>query len=493
MHSETTSQSESTTLHHFSEKAEKLSGGTYRLLHPRVLQLVGDVIAFAISLYVFLWIREATEPTFRIFAPAEKFLAAVLCAVFWVVIFWCGGLYKDQYVRSPFEELFAIVRQTFFGTVIAFLGIFFNSTQQYQSNPRFIILLYWLAVIILVVIGRIIVRAIQRQLRIKGIVRIPALVVGTTQRIRTLLQDLQNEPGSGYAIVGAVTITEEYNNIGLLETTVLGTIKQLQNIISKAKPREVLLAMDHSDHDALLKVAAISADEGCLVKIVPDLYEIVSGQARTQQIYGSPLIDISPELMKPWEWFAKRTLDIVCSVLVIVLGAPFWIILGLIVKFTSKGPIFYTQMRCGKGGIHYKMYKFRSMYTDDSRLPSWTTTNDPRVTKVGRFIRKTHLDEIPQAWNVLKGEMSIVGPRPEVPHFVEKWTEILPYYRRRLKVRPGITGWWQVKTQSNDESLEEIENRLRYDFFYIENMSFNLDLEIIARTVIVVLKGHGRA
>jgi lipopolysaccharide/colanic/teichoic acid biosynthesis glycosyltransferase len=133
------------------------------------------------------------------------------------------------------------------------------------------------------------------------------------------------------------------------------------------------------------------------------------------------------------------------------------------------------------------------MYVDDRRGQTWTSADDPRVTPFGRFIRRTHLDEIPQFWNVLRGEMSLVGPRPEQPQFVEKFSDMMPYYRRRLKVRPGITGWWQVKAKSNPESREEIESRLRYDFFYIENISFMLDIEILVRTVFVMLQGHGRA
>ncbi|MFM8771525.1 MAG: sugar transferase, partial [Candidatus Kapaibacterium sp.] len=156
-------------------------------------------------------------------------------------------------------------------------------------------------------------------------------------------------------------------------------------------------------------------------------------------------------------------------------------------------PMFFVQDRVGRNGRVFRMAKFRSMTVDEKRGPTWTDKNDPRVTPFGKFIRKTHLDEIPQLWNVLKGEMSLVGPRPEQPFYVEKFTAMLPYYRRRHKVRPGVTGWWQVKAKSNPESLEEIQQRLRYDFFYIENMSFKLDLEIMVRTVFVMLKGHGKA
>ncbi|RPI67225.1 MAG: exopolysaccharide biosynthesis polyprenyl glycosylphosphotransferase, partial [Ignavibacteriae bacterium] len=188
-----------------------------------------------------------------------------------------------------------------------------------------------------------------------------------------------------------------------------------------------------------------------------------------------------------------RTLDLFVSVTVLLVGLPVWLLLAAIVKLTSSGPVFFRQPRVGRNGQVFKMVKFRSMYSDDKRGPTWTASNDPRVTPIGRFIRKTHLDEIPQLWNVLVGEMSLVGPRPEQPYYVEKFTEMLPYYRRRHKVRPGITGWWQVKARSNPESLQEIETRLRYDFFYIENISFKLDVEILVRTIFVMLQGHGRA
>jgi exopolysaccharide biosynthesis polyprenyl glycosylphosphotransferase len=319
------------------------------------------------------------------------------------------------------------------------------------------------------------------------------VLIGTRERLAELLVDLRDEPAWGYDVLGVVEVGASDTPQASLGVARLGSIDDVPAVLRAVRPREVLVTMDHTDHDALLKVTAQAADEGALVRIVPDLYEIFSGQARTQQIYGSPLIEVSPELMQPWEEVAKRTMDIVVSLLILVLGLPVWLLTALVVKLSSKGPMFFVQDRVGKNGSVFRMAKFRSMYTDDRRGPTWTDENDPRVTPFGRFIRKTHLDEIPQLWNVLNGEMSLVGPRPEQPHYVEKFTQMLPYYRRRHKVRPGVTGWWQVKVKSNPESLEEIKNRLRYDFFYIENMSFKLDLEIMVRTVFVMLRGHGRA
>ena len=228
------------------------------------------------------------------------------------------------------------------------------------------------------------------------------------------------------------------------------------------------------------------------MKIVPDLYEILSGQARTSQIYGIPLIDIMPQLMPEWEKKLKRIFDIIISLLILIITSPVLIITAIAIKIDSTGKVFFRQERCGINGSIFKILKFRSMRKDAEKHtgPVWSQKDDPRITKVGKFIRRVRIDEIPQMINVLKGEMSIVGPRPERPYFVEKLSEEIPYYKRRLKVRPGITGWAQVK-HKYDETIEDVKVKLRYDLFYIENMSLRMDFKILLRTVFVVLLGKG--
>ncbi|MFA5510946.1 MAG: sugar transferase, partial [Candidatus Kapaibacterium sp.] len=241
-------------------------------------------------------------------------------------------------------------------------------------------------------------------------------------------------------------------------------------------------------------IVSFASDNHIKVKVDPDLYDIFTGQAKTQMLYGIPLIEIRTQLMKPWQEVIKRIFDVIFSLTFIILGLPLWLLVALIVKLDSKGPVLYSQPRVGKNGKIFKIYKYRSMsYEPLPKDQKWTSKNDPRVTRFGKFIRKTHIDETPQFFNVLMGDMSVVGPRPEQPKFVDEFSKLLPYYNRRHKVRPGITGWWQVTSTGYELSLEEVTSRIKDDFYYIENMSLKLDFEIVIRTVWCVLKGHGQA
>jgi exopolysaccharide biosynthesis polyprenyl glycosylphosphotransferase len=455
------------------------------------MQFVVDTVVVVAAFLGYQMIREALIPDYVRFSLRQELFVGVISAVYWVVVLWFGGLYKDYYIRSPFDEWFTIVKQTFVGTAVLFFMVVMSSNEYHRENPRLVIILYWALLAVSLGIGRLCARSLQRVLRQRGVVRIPTLLFGSAANVRMLGQDLRKHPNWGYDVRGVVV----HDATAWTDASIpmLGGPSQLRHVLAAVRPRQVLIAMERPDHDELLAVSSICAESGCVVKIVPDLYEIFSGQARTQQLYGSPLIEVSPQLMRPWEEVAKRVLDVVFSAAVLVIGLPLWVGIALLVRHTSRGPVLYRQERVGLDGRTFSMLKFRSMYVDEQRAPSWTTANDPRVTPIGRFIRKTHIDEVPQFWNVLKGEMSLVGPRPEQPYYVEKFSIEYPYYRRRLRVRPGITGWWQVKYNADSDSFSAIEERLRYDFFYIENMSFKLDLEILVRTVFVMIKGHGQA
>jgi exopolysaccharide biosynthesis polyprenyl glycosylphosphotransferase len=334
--------------------------------------------------------------------------------------------------------------------------------------------------------GRMFLRSLQRRMLIAGIGTHHALIVGSPVRSRELYEGVARYPALGYRVVGYVRVDKQPKKRGKRwdhGVQVLGSIEDLSRLIVRENIQQILIALDSKDHGRLLDIIAECSAHRVGLKIVPDLYDIISGQARTNQIYGFPLIEISPVLMPPWEEATKRLIDVCVSTAALFIGLPLWLCIAGAIKIESRGPALYRQDRVGKDGEHFNIIKFRSMVENaETAGPQWAHRRDSRVTKVGWFLRKLHLDEIPQLWNVLLGDMSLVGPRPERPMFVEQLAREIPLYRRRLKVRPGITGWAQVK-HSYDESIDDVRKKVQYDLFYIENMSLRMDLKIIFNTV----------
>lgn len=464
-------------------------------LLPQFLQLIADFVAIFLGYTIHFMFRYKSGLFAAKIEPdiAITFTTGIVLLAYWIIVFWMSGLYKNWYIRSPFDELFTVIKSTFFGSFLIFFFVWLDSIQ----SPRMLFVLYFILITVSVSIGRFTARVIQKKLRNKRVVVLPSLILGNIKKSLELNEQLEQSPSWGYKAIGFVHIEEEDFSEDFIGNEnnylpVLGNKNELEKIIKEYRPREILIAAKTHDHTQLLNIATMCSEHNVNVKIIPDIYEVFTGLSKTLPLWGSPLIDINTTLLKPWEAFLKRSLDIVFSFLVLVLGLPLWIFIAIIIKMDSKGPIFYHQVRSGKKGKEFNIYKFRTMVTDaDKEGPNWCKHNDPRVTKTGKFLRKSHLDEVPQFWNVLKGEMSLVGPRPEQPYFVEKFKKIAPYYSRRLIVRPGITGWWQIKYEV--ENFEKIENRIKHDFYYIENMSLKLDLEILIRTFFLMFKSHGVA
>jgi exopolysaccharide biosynthesis polyprenyl glycosylphosphotransferase len=359
------------------------------------------------------------------------------------------------------------------------------------STQRYLIFIYWGIFLLFVGSGRIFVRSLQRNLLLKGIGRRNTIIIGYNEKAKEVERDVNKAKALGLDVVGFVLVNENKNEFKEDER-ILGTLDEIQEIVSRYNVKEVIVALDKHEHDLMLDVIAKCDFNDLTIKIVPDLYEIISGQARTNQLYGIPLIEVNPQLMPVWERKIKRLMDIVFSSIILIITLPITFLVAIAIKLDSEGPVFYKQIRVGKDGKEFKIYKFRSMFKDAEKHtgPVWSIKNDPRITRVGRIIRKFRLDEIPQFINVLRGEMSLVGPRPERPYFVEKLSQEIPLYKRRLKVKPGITGWAQVK-HKYDESIEDVKKKLQYDLYYIENISLRMDLKILFRTIFVVLFGKG--
>lgn len=426
-----------------------------------------------------------TEPVFII--------PMLVIFFYWFLFFIFFGMYRTWFALSRFDEIFTLVKTTFWGTFILFFAIFIDDSGTGESKGnRFLIFIYWGLMVSFTVVGRLLLRSIQRKLIISGIGRKKALIVGYNDRAREIHDQIISHPALGLDVVGYVAIKDENLGKQYNDIEVVGKVSEIEEIIDRLEIKEVILSVSRQNDDLLIEIISRCETKDVRLKIIPDLYEILSGQARTVQLYGFPLIDINPQLMTDWERAAKRIIDIVVSFLMLLFSAPLILATAIAIKLDSDGPVIYKQERSGLNGKVFKVYKFRSMYQDAEKRtgPVWSQKDDPRITKVGRFIRRVRIDELPQIWNVFKGEMSLVGPRPERPFFVEQLAKEIPYYKRRLRVRPGITGWAQVK-HKYDESVEDVKTKLQFDLFYIENMSLKTDIKILFRTVFVVLFGKG--
>jgi len=334
--------------------------------------------------------------------------------------------------------------------------------------------------------GRILIRSFQKNMLGKGMGLRKSLIIGDGPRGIELEALIGKFPQLGYNNVGFVPVSSK------AKKGQLGQLKDLDKIVKSAGVSEILIALEPNDRDKLIEIIRYCPQGSVNLKILPDTYEIISGMAKTNQLYGVPLIEVMPEIMSYGSKLFKRVLDIMMSLVILGLTLPLSLLVSLLIKLSSKGPVFYTQERVGRNNRHFNMIKFRSMKMNAEEYgPEWAGEKDPRITWIGRIIRKIYFDEVPQLLNVLKNEMSIVGPRPERPFFVEMLKKEIPYYYKRLSVKPGITGWAQIK-HKYDSSLDDVREKLKYDFYYIENMSLKLDFKIMVNTflVIVFMKGH---
>jgi exopolysaccharide biosynthesis polyprenyl glycosylphosphotransferase len=437
------------------------------------------------------WVPYSIEP--------ELLLPMLIICVYWLIWFSLFGLYRLWYEQSRIDEILTIVRSTVVGALVLFFLIFLDDTSSETIvQSRLLILGYWFALTMLVASGRLLQRFIQRRLLLAGIGLRNTLIVGWSEKAFKLCDMVLKYPALGYKVIGFIKVKaksdspQKVKGNSYQNLRILGSIQDVAYLIKKHSIHEVLIGLDTTEHPQLIELMRQCDIVDVGMKIMPDLYDIVSGQARISSLFGLPLMEVRPQLMKPWEEVAKRVLDFIISLFVIIVGLPLWIIIPLLIKIDSRGPVLYRQTRVGRYGKHFKIFKFRSMLTDAEKHsgPVWAGKNDPRVTRVGRLLRKMHLDELPQFINVLIGDMSLVGPRPERPFFVDKIVKEVPLYNHRHRVKPGITGWAQVK-HKYDENMEDVRAKIKYDLFYIENLSWRMDLKILLNTLYVMIAGKG--
>jgi len=449
----------------------------------------------AINATFLIW--EAMQQRFDFhveFGFINHYLLSLMIFIFWFCVFCFFGLYQACFICSRTDEFITVTKVVSAGIFLVFLITFdFERDLAHPfSLSRLMVFLYWGMMIFFVGIFRVLFRTVYRKFLEMGIGQRRTLIVGWGRKARDLYDQVLEAPALGYKIVGFVTPERNPPVGNYKKIPIQGPLKHLDQIIHREAIQEILIALPRRSERYLQEVISQCNGRAVGMKIVPDLYDVIIGQVRTNQIYGFPLIEILPELMPPWERLVKRLCDVLFSLVILIGFLPIWLIVALVIRMDSQGPIFYAQKRVGRNGKVYKMIKFRSMVVGAEKMtgPIWATNNDPRVTRVGRFLRRLRLDEIPQLINVLSGDMSLVGPRPERLYFVKKFRKVFPLYSRRLHVRPGITGWAQIKG-GYDQSLEHVKKKLEYDLFYLENMSLRMDLKIVLSTIYVMLLGKG--
>lgn len=461
--------------------------------------VVGDWIAAVLAWGLFysyrkLYVEFTSDGSNVPFTLDEKFWIGILLIPFlWIAFYALTGTYRNVFRRSRLKELGQTLSVSLIGVLIIFFtllldDIIISYKSYYQTFLTLFFLHFGLTAFVRMVLATRVISRIQK----KKIV-FNTVLVGSNQNALSLYHEMETASKlAGNHFLGFVHIdgSNGHKLDGLLPH--LGPYTGLRNLIEEKKVEEVIIAIESSEHENIGRIINQVEDTPVIIKIIPDMYDILSGSVKMTSIFGAPLIEISPQIMPVWQQSLKRIIDIVISLFVLIFFSPLYLAIALGVVLSSRGPVIYHHERIGLHGKPFRIYKFRSMVVGaENEIPQLSSKSDSRITPFGRRIRKSRFDELPQFFNVLIGDMSVVGPRPERQYFIDRIMEIAPHYRHLHKVRPGITSWGQVKF-GYAENVEQMIQRLKFDLIYIENMSLALDIKILFYTILIVLQRRGK-
>lgn len=458
----------------------------------RFLFIACDWLTAALSWALFYYYRKTAIENEQ-FSINDTFLYGIaLVPLLWLLFYTIQGTYADIRRLYRLKILSLTAFSTIFGSVILFFLLLIDDEvthyrTYYQSLLSLALLHFSLTIVVRLILTSIQVKWIHAK---KDGFR--TLLIGGSEKAVGIYNEIMQLPkGGGNQFIGFVNL----NGIDkLLEDKIpyLGHVDQLPEVIRQHQVEEIIIALESTEHERLRSIISRINNERIVIKILPDMYDILAGSVKLNNIFGALLMEVNAEVMPQWQRVIKRTMDVVLSIIAILILIPVYIALAIAVRLSSPGPALFLQERIGINGRGFKIIKFRTMYTDAEKAgPRLSSSHDPRITSVGRFMRKTRLDELPQFFNVLMGDMSLVGPRPERQFYIDQIAEREPQFLELTRVRPGITSWGQVK-YGYAENVDQMIQRMKYDLLYLRNRSIALDMKIMLYTILIVIRAKGK-
>lgn len=420
--------------------------------------------------------------------------SAALIAAFWTVLYALVGEYQDIYRKSRLAEILRLARVSLLGGVVVFFTLLLDDqgVANYRAYYKTFTAYYLLHFFISAVLRTWAVNSVQRQVR-QGRISFATLLVGSNSLAMSTFHELAlTGRHLGLRLVGYTPVGDTVDPALAAALPVQGSYEGLPDLVRTLNIEQIVIAIEPSEHRQIQHILALLEGTPARVSILPDLYQMLLGSVKVNHLFGTPLIEIKQDLLPVWQVVLKRVIDVVGSALFLLLACWVYAFTAVMVKLSSPGPVFYRQERIGKNGHPFYIIKFRSMFLDAEKAgPALSSDHDPRITKWGRFMRRVRLDELPQFWNVLKGDMSVVGPRPERQFFIDQIMKIAPHYRHLHRVRPGLTSLGQVK-YGYAETVAQMVERLKFDILYIENMSLAMDFRVLLYTLKIIMEGRGK-